>query len=64
MSQHRIVGSEAFGRRPHVYIRVLKPGAFHRRKGRLALAFAAGAAAAIAAGVATAAVMLAPARGL
>ena len=64
MSQHRIVGSEAFGRRPHVYIRQLKPGAFHRRRGRVGLAFAAGAAAAVAAGVATAAVMLMPAAGL
>lgn len=61
MSQHRIVGSEAFGRRPFVYIRVLKPGAYHRRRGRVALAFLAGAAAAVAAGVATAAIMLAPA---
>ena len=48
MSQHNIVGSEAFGRRPFVYIRMLKPGAFHRRRGRTVVAFVAGAGVAIA----------------
>lgn len=48
MSQHNIVGSEAFGKRPFVYIRMLRPGAFHRRKGRTVMAFIAGAGAAIA----------------
>ena len=42
MSQHNIVGSEAFGRRPFVYIRTLRPGSFRRRKARTAMAFAAG----------------------
>ena len=48
MSQHNIVGSEAFGRRPFVYIRTLSPGAWRRRRGRTVLAFVAGAGAAIA----------------
>ena len=47
MSQHNIVGSEAFGKRPFVYIRMLRPGAFHRRKGRTVMAFIAGAGAAL-----------------
>lgn len=47
MSQHNIVGSEAFGRRPQVYIRTLRRGAYHRRRGRLLAAFIAGATAAI-----------------
>lgn len=63
MSQHRIVGSEAFDRRPHVYIRTLRPGA-HRRRGRTAMAFVAGVALAIIAGLATAAFALAPLAGL
>lgn len=60
MSQHNIVGSEAFGRRPHVYIRRIRPGAFHRRKGRTILAFAAGAGAAVVAGLAAAVLAFGP----
>lgn len=48
MSQHNIVGSEAFGQKAFVYIRMLRPGAFHRRRGRMVLAFIAGAGVAIA----------------
>lgn len=48
MSQHNIVGSEAFGRRPFVYIRMVRAGALHRRRGRTVMAFVAGAGAAIA----------------
>lgn len=48
MSQHNIVGSEAFGKKAFVYIRMLRPGAFHRRKGRTVVAFIAGAGVAIA----------------
>ena len=48
MSQHNIVGSEAFGRQPFVYIRMLKPGAFRRRRGLALAAFVAGAAVTIA----------------
>ena len=34
MSQHNIVGSEVFGRRPIVYLRGMKSGNFRRRKAR------------------------------
>jgi len=64
MSQHRIIGSEAFDRRPFVYIRSYRPGALRRRRGRLVLAFVAGAGAAILAGAAVFALSLAPAAGL
>lgn len=55
MSQHNIIGSEAFEKRPHVYVRSLKPGGWRRRRSRLALAFIAGVGVAAVAG-ATAAV--------
>lgn len=42
LSQHNIVGSEVFGRKPFVFIRVLRPGALHRRRGRIVAAFMAG----------------------
>lgn len=61
MSQHRIVGSEAFDRRPFVYIRSYRPGALRRRRGRLLLAFAAGAGAAVLAGIAALALSFSPA---
>ena len=51
MSQHNIVGSEAFATRPHVYIRSLKAGGWRRRKARLALAFMAGVGVAVVGGV-------------
>jgi len=47
LSQHNIVGSEAFSRRPFVYIRTLRAGAWRRRRGRMVWAFIAGAGAAI-----------------
>jgi hypothetical protein len=47
MSQHNIIGSEAFDRRPSVYIRSLRPGPFHRRRARTAIAFMAGAGVAV-----------------
>lgn len=37
MSQHNIVGSEAFGRRPIVYLRAMKSGNFRRRRARNAM---------------------------
>ncbi len=48
MSQHNIVGSEAFGQKAFVYVRMLRPGAFRRRKGRTVLAFIAGVGVAVA----------------
>lgn len=60
MSQHRIVGSEAFQRRPLVYIRTLRPGALHRR-GQTVAAFTAGAIVAAVLGLAAVAFAFAPA---
>lgn len=60
MSQHNIVGSEAFERRPHVYIRSLKSGGWRQRKARLAVAFMAGVGVAIVAGVTAAVVAFGP----
>lgn len=51
MSQHNIVGSEAFDRRPGVIIRSFKPGGIRRRRARTALAFVAGAVVTAVAGV-------------
>lgn len=55
MSQHNIVGSEAFKRSPSVIIRSFKPGGMRRRRARTAMAFLAGAVAAVAVGAVTAA---------
>lgn len=64
MSQHNIVGSEAFDRRPFVYLRSVKPGGLRRRRARLALAFVAGAGAAVAGLVVAAVVAFGPALGV
>lgn len=64
MSQHNIVGSEAFQRAPFVYIRNVRTGGFRRRRSRLALGFVAGAAAVIALGGAGAALVFAMSSGL
>lgn len=42
MSQHNIVGSEAFDRRPFVTIRSVRTGGLRRRRNKTALAFVAG----------------------
>lgn len=60
MSQHNIVGSEAFDRRPFVLIRSLKPGGMRRRRARTAMAFLAGAGAMLAAGFLAAALAFGP----
>ncbi|RZJ17586.1 MAG: hypothetical protein EON91_08750 [Brevundimonas sp.] len=60
MSQHNIVGSEAFDTRPSVMVRSFKPGGIRRRKARTALAFAAGAVVALIAGAVATAVALGP----
>ena len=51
MSQHNIVGSEAFDRSPFVIIRSVRTGGMRRRQTRTAFAFVAGAAAALIGGV-------------
>lgn len=43
MSQHNIVGSEAFNRTPPLVIRKVRTGTMRRRKARAVLIFAAGA---------------------
>lgn len=47
MSQHNIIGSEAFDRTPRVMIRSVRTGGMRRRQTRTAFAFVAGAAAAV-----------------
>ena len=50
MSQHNIIGSEAFTRGPSVIIRKYRSGGMRRRRARTAMAFVAGAGAMLAAG--------------
>jgi hypothetical protein len=47
MSQHNIIGSEAFNRSPLVIIRSVRTGGMRRRQTRTAFAFVAGACAAV-----------------
>jgi len=61
MSQHNIVGSEAFDRRPFVIIRSLRSGGLRRRKARTVLAFVAGAGVMLAGGIVAAVVAFGPA---
>lgn len=60
MSQHNIVGSEAFKRAPFVIVRSFRPGGMRRRRARTAMAFVAGAVAALAVGAVTVAAVLGP----
>lgn len=53
MSQHRIIGSEAFDRRPLVYVRSYRMGAFRRRRGRTLWLIGLGAIGGVAAAVTT-----------
>lgn len=52
MSQHNIIGSEAFNRGPSVQVRSVRTGGMRRRRSRTLFAFAAGAAVALVGGVA------------
>lgn len=60
MSQHNIVGSEAFEKRPHVYIRTLRAGTLRKRKARMAVAFIAGMGVAVVAGIVAAVAAFGP----
>lgn len=60
MSQHNIVGSEAFNRTPPLVIRKVRTGGMRRRKTRAVLIFAAGAAAMAIGGLAAVAAMMTP----
>lgn len=60
MSQHNIIGSEAFNRSPFVLIRQVRAGGMRRRRARTATAFVAGAVAMLAGGLIAAAAVLGP----
>jgi len=63
MSQHNIVGSEAFEKRPQVYLRSVKSGGARRLRARTALAFGLGVAVTVVAGIVVAAAVFMPAVG-
>ena len=60
MSQHNIIGSEAFTKGPFVIIRGVKSGGFRRRRSRSLAAYAVVAVLALSAGAAAAAFALGP----
>ena len=60
MSQHNIIGSEAFSKGPFVIIRGVKSGGFRRRRSRSLAAYAVVAILALSAGAAAAAFALGP----
>ncbi|MBA3999667.1 hypothetical protein [Brevundimonas sp.] len=64
MSQHNIVGSEAFEKAPFVYVRKVRPGGLRRRRARTAVAFVAGAAVAVAFGALATILAFGPALGV
>ncbi|MEH6665821.1 MAG: hypothetical protein V7678_13290 [Brevundimonas sp.] len=64
MSQHNIVGSEAFEKAPFVYVRKVKPGGLRRRRARTAVAFLAGAAVAVGLGAVATVLAFGPALGI
>ena len=61
MSQHNIIGSEAFDRSPFVLIRSVRTGGLRRRKARTALAFAGGVAATVVGALVAVGVVFGPA---
>ncbi|GAA0203324.1 MAG: hypothetical protein VXZ43_03740 [Pseudomonadota bacterium] len=60
MSQHNIIGSEAFTRGPMILVRQYRAGGARRRRARTAAAFIAGATAMLLAGLVGAAVVYGP----
>lgn len=61
MSQHNIIGSEAFTRGPMILIRQYRAGGLRRRRARTATAFVAGAAAMLVVSAAGAVIVFGPA---
>lgn len=61
LSQHNIIGSEAFTRGPSVIIRKYRSGGMRRRRAKTAAAFVAGAVAMLTAGLIAAAALYGPA---
>lgn len=60
MSQHNIIGSEAFDRSPFVIIRSVRAGGMRRRQARTAVAFAAGIGVTVVGGIVAAVVAFGP----
>ena len=60
MSQHNIIGSEAFDRSPFVIIRSVRTGGMRRRQARTATAFIAGAGVTIVGGIVAAVIAFGP----
>ena len=60
MSQHNIIGSEAFDRSPFVIIRSVRTGGMRRRQTRTAFAFVAGVGAAVVGGIVAAVIAFGP----
>ncbi|MEN5115230.1 hypothetical protein ABE453_14505 [Brevundimonas diminuta] len=60
MSQHNIIGSEAFTNRPYVLVRNVRPGGFRRRRSRSLIAYGVVAVLALSAGAAVAAFAMGP----
>lgn len=60
MSQHNIVGSEAFDRTPPLMIRQVRTGTMRRRKARAVLILAAGAGATAIGGIIALAAVMGP----
>lgn len=63
LSQHNITKSEAFDRSPFVIIRSVRAGGMRRKRTRMALAFAAGAAVTVILGIGAAVVAFGPSLG-
>lgn len=60
MSQHNIIGSEAFRNRTHVLVRNVRPGGFRRRRARSLIAYGVVAVLALSAGAVVAAFAMGP----
>jgi hypothetical protein len=60
LSQHNIIGSEAFTRGPTVLIRQYRAGGMRRRRARTVMAFVSGAVAMLVAGLVGAAAIYGP----
>lgn len=60
MSQHNIIGSEAFSTQPYVLVRNVRAGGFRRRRSRSLLAYGVVTVLALSAGAAAAAFALGP----
>jgi hypothetical protein len=60
LSQHNIIGSEAFSNHPYVLVRNVRPGGLRRRRSRSLIAYGAVAVLALSAGAAVAAFAMGP----